>query len=465
MIKRIITYIPSVFVPMVLNFILVFIYADVLTPNEYGILNIYLNTISFVYAIVLSFLQSASYRFFSSDEGKDKEVYMSTYIISNIVISVLAGGILWLGNLLIFKFNWWIIACAIFINALYQFFLNLSRLENKVKKFTVFRIATVVISLGVLVTIKLLGQSVSYIVPILAVYGAYLIVVLWEIVKILKDINITKFSFALLKESARYGMPMMGYSIAGLLLAYCDQYIILYFLDETQVGYYSLGHRLADTVVTNVTSMLLLVITPVLMRMFDEGKKKECEHLLTAELNLNFWITVPLVSFLVIYADVLINLFFPAYQNSVQIVQWVVIAGFFHAFTTIACKSLELQKETKLEFLFVLISAIINFVYNIIFIPIYGTLAAAHSSIIAYLVNSLLLIIASKRFVKINMDYKYLLKIIVVTGMTIFIAIFLKQYWKIASIISFAIQGVVLVIIYLGLSFIGKMQKGFVMKL
>lgn len=42
MIKRIMSYIPAVGVPIVINFVLMYLYSSSMDPAEYGVLNIYI---------------------------------------------------------------------------------------------------------------------------------------------------------------------------------------------------------------------------------------------------------------------------------------------------------------------------------------------------------------------------------------------------------------------------------------
>ena len=63
MLGKIVAYLPSTIVPILVNFVLVFIYAGYMEPGEYGVYNVYLNSISLLYAVTHSFLQSAALRF------------------------------------------------------------------------------------------------------------------------------------------------------------------------------------------------------------------------------------------------------------------------------------------------------------------------------------------------------------------------------------------------------------------
>lgn len=80
MIKKIIGFAPGVIVPMALNFMLTFLYARYLEPGEYGVFNIYLNTIQIVYALTLSLFQTAALRYYSiQNTYRNEREFVSTY--------------------------------------------------------------------------------------------------------------------------------------------------------------------------------------------------------------------------------------------------------------------------------------------------------------------------------------------------------------------------------------------------
>lgn len=89
MIKKIMVYVPSVAIPVLVNVLLVFLYARCLMPEEYGMLNIVLNTINIIYSLALSFVQSASFRFYSDKSlYNSREEYISSFVFCNIIIGL-----------------------------------------------------------------------------------------------------------------------------------------------------------------------------------------------------------------------------------------------------------------------------------------------------------------------------------------------------------------------------------------
>jgi O-antigen/teichoic acid export membrane protein len=435
MLKKIAIYIPSVLVPMIVNFVLVILFARYLEPEEYGLMNIYLNTISLVYAFGLSFLQSAAFRFYSiKNYVKSTEQYITTYIISNIILTLLYFSFMIIINEYFFQFNANIIAFSIGANALYQLYLNLYRLEDSSRGYTYGRILTSVLTLAFFFLFLSLVKGVDYNHAIYSIYGAYAIIAIVELLKRWNSIKPLQFSFELVRKSFSYGIPMTGVFVVGLIVSYSDQYLILHFLGTKFVGFYSLGYRFADTLISNLTMIILIVMTPTLMKIYDNGNNQESERIISGMININLWIVLPISLCLMIYAESIILIVFPSYVGAATIIQLVVVAAVMHSLSMFTCKGLELAKETKRIFLYLLTAGIINFTYNVIFIPVYGINASAHSSFISYFVYNILLVMGSMKFVKITFDLIFILKLAVINTFTCILAIIIKRYWPVSTL-------------------------------
>ena len=57
----------------------------------------------------------------------------------------------------------------------------------------------------------------------------------------------------------------------GNIISSCDQYALKFYMGDFSVGLYSLGHKLSDMSIANITMLLLLVATPMVMREYDQN--------------------------------------------------------------------------------------------------------------------------------------------------------------------------------------------------
>lgn len=459
MLKKIMAYLPSTVIPIFINFILVFIYAGKMSPAEYGIYNVYLNSISIIYAVALSFLQSSAFRFYSVKGlyNNNKEYY-STYYFSNIIICFLVAIVLFLVNI-VFKFDWIVISVAIALNAFYQFDINMYRLRDKVGGYAFSRLSAAFGALGFIAVCATLTGSITYEVPIYTFYGAYIFTIIVEFIRCFKFFSFKYLSKKLFVESLRFGMPMMGVTVMGLLMSYAAQYIILFNLSEVSVGYYSLGFRLSDTVISNITMIILTVMTPMVMKLYDDAGGDNVEkssQMLTKVISLDMWVILPCCALLAFYSGDLIRLLFPSYEGAEPIVVIIVFSAILRSLSMITCKGLELARKTGKMFLFLIISLAANIAYMLICVPLYGIEAAGHASIISYLLYNILLIKESYKYINIIIDYIYLLKVMIVSVIVVIAALLISGFVGTGNIALVVIQGCICIFLY----FLGSLLLG-----
>ena len=451
MLKKIINYVPGVAAPMIINFLLTMLYAGGLQPGEYGILNIYLTTILMVYSVTLNVFQTACLRFYSLQQHSSETEFVSSYVFANIFTTIAIIPFAIVLNIFL-KYNWCIIALAFGANGLFQFLCNYYRLTNKAKKYNIDRLISSVGSLILLIAFFKIISPLSFVWPLIAVYGSYMLVACLELIRMRKYINIKKISWGLIKESLKYGFPLIGVSILGYVVSSSDQYFLLYFLGDTAVGNYSLGYRLVDALTINFLTMILLVMTPELNKQHDSMGADRSQEVLKNMMCAAVWIMLPLSFAIIVYAEYIIKFVFPAYTNAAHIMQLVVFASIFHGLSMFTCKGLELVKHPKYVFYGLSVAAITNVGYNFIFIPIYGIDASAHSSILAYLIYNILLVLFTKKYYVIKFDWKHLGKSCLATIITIICAELMLYCWPVRNIVTLIVEGVVCVIVYMGIS-------------
>lgn len=461
MIKKMVRFVPGVFIPMGFNFILTILYAKVLSPGEYGILNIYLNTIQILYAMTLSVFQNASLRFYSiKDSYNGKGEFVSSFVFANIFVTVLVIPVAIIINLFL-KFNWQIIVLAIGVNGLYLFFCNCFRLENQACQYNLFRCVQSVGAVIILFGLSFIVNPMSFAGPLYVVYGCYGVLSIIEIIRRRAAIKITLINTQLLKDSVLYGLPLIGVSVLGYIVASCDQYFLLYYLGDEAVGNYALGHRLVDAICVNLLTMILLVMTPELNRIHDQMGTKDSTHVLKKMISGAIWTSVPISVAIIIYARPIIDFIFTEYKNAAHIMQLVVFASIFHGISMFTCKGLELAKKPKYIFYCLAAATVINCLYNAIFIPIYGIDASAHSSLIAYIMYNTLLLVITRKYYPISVDIGYAIRVGIITIITALLGIGLMIKFPIAGIDILIIQALICVVCYLALSVVLKLTNVF----
>lgn len=461
MIKRIVGYLPGVVIPMLINFILTTLYASYLTPAEYGILNIYLNTIQIVFASTLSVFQNASLRLYSTDDVLNEKQYITSFIAA-ILASTCILAIIMAASSLIVNYNWEIILMSVAANGVFQFVCNYYRVTRQSAKYNIVKSGSAVLSLVVLISAKTIFGSISYVWPIISIYGCYALISLLGIYDFRFQISNKACSKNLIFKALKYGIPLIGVSALGYIIANSDQYFLLYFLGEEAVGNYALGHRLVDAIIINLLMMILLVMTPELNRTYDCEGYIAGSRLLTKMISAACWIILPISFGIIVYSKYIINFFFQEYSSAANIMRLVVFASMFHGVSMFLCKGLELTRKTKYIFIGLLIATAINCLYNFIFIPVYGIDASAHSSFFAYLFYNIYLVQKSKQYFKINFDIRYLIRAILATIITVAVSATLINFFSVSTPVRLVVHIILCAVIYFIISVLLKLHLPFI---
>lgn len=449
MFKKIMRFVPGVGIPMLINFILTFLYARFLDPGQYGILNLYLNTIQIVYALSNSIFQTASLRYYSIETAYQSEKdFIVTYLFGNIIATLILTPLCFIASFIV-DYNWKIVVLSIGANSLFQLLCNLFRLKNQSLMYNIIRCTSALLSILALVIFNYLLDPLSYVWPVISVYGSYGLIAILALLMIRNDYVGGHILKSLLIESIKYALPLSGVTILGYIVASCDQYFLMYFLGEESVGNYALGYRLVDALIVNLLMMILLVMTPELNKTYDVNGENESKFVLSKMINAALWIILPFSTAIILYSNYIIEYIFPKYTNAAHIMQLVVFASIFHGLSMFTCKGLELVKKPKFIFYGLAIATVLNCLYNAIFIPIYGIDASAHSSLLAYLFYNVWLLIIQRKYYKLIIDKKYMIKTVAAIIATLIVGISMLHFWIIGGITALILQLLICALVYL----------------
>jgi len=181
-----------------------------------------------------------------------------------------------------------------------------------------------------------------------------------------------------------YGWPLSLWFVFATLLNISDRYLISYYLDLSKVGEYSAVYDLIYKSLVFLLSPLLMALHPQVVKCFNEGHLKEASHILRRaiifELGIFFVAIVVLTSLKELLVTGLLG--FGAETKVTDLVIPIFIGSFLWQMAMLLHKPMELKKQTKQMLLAVLIALVANIAGNILLIPIYGSVAAAYTTIL-----------------------------------------------------------------------------------
>lgn len=410
--KDLIVLIPGRIVPAFVNLIAVRLYTDYFNASQYGIYSIVTIYISAFATIVMGWIAHGILRYYpaSSDEASERRgklfstvfySWLATSALSLPVMFVLRNSLDYFElRLEILTFiSFWSFACNTILISLLRsarstVFLSLTQITYSICKLLIS--VLLVKKLGFGVDGILFGGILSDVVFIAA-----------SMIKIraIQMIRFHDFSFPLLKRFLIYGLPIVGVASMDWVLAFSDRLIISHYRGLAEVGIYSVGYNAASQIIGIISGLLMFAVFPVVVQTWHNQGKEAVSRLLSVCIRYYVIIMVPVVAFGSVFAkDILSILANKQYADSASVVPWVILGCFFMGLGMYANKPWELTERTWVIFLIMAVSAIFNVVLNIIFVPIYGYIAAAIDTAVAYVSYTLISGVLGRKILAVRID-------------------------------------------------------------
>lgn len=186
-----------------------------------------------------------------------------------------------------------------------------------------------------------------------------------------------------LKYALNFSVPLILHGIALNILSQSDRTMITWLADSSQTGIYSLIYNFS-MIATVITTSLEGIWIPWF---YDKLQKKDYDDInIVAKDYINL-MTYCLIGVIMIGPEVVKLLASTNYWDGIKIIPPVVISNFIIFSYTLYVNVEHYHKKTKGITINTLIAAIINIILNYIFIPKYGYVAAAYTTLASYLIS------------------------------------------------------------------------------
>lgn len=222
-------------------------------------------------------------------------------------------------------------------------------------------------------------------------------------------------------------------SIAVTVYVSSDTTMLGFIKDEYQVGLYSTSVKIY-TITKSVISSIVSVLIPRFAYLLNTGNEKEAKKLFSTITNTLIILIFPITIGLFLTSSDIIQLiggvnYLPA-STSLKLLSFAIIFSLF-SFLFINCILLP-QKKEKIVLIATTISAAVNILLNLFFIPLFGLNGAAVTTIIAELIVCLICCFSVRKEIFIENFFKNLFSVIfsccIITLEILFIQKMIKLY-------------------------------------
>ena len=191
-----------------------------------------------------------------------------------------------------------------------------------------------------------------------------------------------RFRFDIVWSMLSFGIPTVFGDIAAWVLQLSDRYLLSLFGSLAQTATYSVAYVLGGVLSPVMLAPWGLAWVPI---MYSIAKRDDAAHIF--KLVFRWWSTALLFATfaLSILSSVVLKVLFPpSYYASQPVIPMVSLSTMLTGITYMFMIGVNIRRKTILQFIYMIIAALANFILNLFLIPYFGAVGAAVSTLVAY---------------------------------------------------------------------------------
>lgn len=438
------------------------VFTKLLTPADFGVYEVFNNTVRII-AIFLSLnLFNALYRF-SFDVDQDKKLLFQFLLRTSLFSFLIGSAILFVFKHYFFRiiniphnlFVWMLV--AVFSNIVYNFFTVYNTTQQKSTRLGLWQFFTQLLRvLSAIIIIwffsknylgRIAGENVIQFSLSIVIIGVYFYPYIGLREKIPNK-----------NEIVKYAVSFIPIGLSSFALGYLDTIMINNFKGNNDAGLYSYIYKIA-LVYTGVTTSFITANRPKLFNLLNENKQDE----ITGQFKSMFKVIVSLYTFFVLFSAfggkfLALN---QAFYAGLYLMPILILSYVFSDINELYCFYLYYEKKIKYFYLNFAISALVNFLLNAFLIPSYGYQAAAYTTLVSYAIMMISTYFLCRKYVSVNVPSWYEFREYIIIIVIVFISNHLvniyihNEYYK--GTVKIFVFG--LVVCYLWRNLLGKFIK------
>lgn len=373
--------------------------------EEYGTYVQVTVTIGLVPAMVMLGLPYTMVRFLAAAKSKEdiQEGYYSilgitviTSGMASIIIFLLAGPLsnaLFDGRVEVTR----ILAAIVFLECMNGLQFNYFRTFQQIKRYSALTFSKTLVQLTLVGAFVLLGHGLFGAVIGLLITDLILFAIMG--ILIVSEIGVAVPKFTHLREYLSFGIPTVPGNISNWVVNSSDRYVIAIFVGTAHVGYYSPGYTLGN-IIGIFIAPLSFMLPAALSAQYDMKNIKTVQTILSYSKKYFLALAIPSVVGLSILSAPLLEVITTPdiAEHGHMITFFTSLGALFYGIRAIDSQILILEKKTMITGKIWLFSGFLNIVLNLLFIPIFGIVGAAVTTLISYIVAYIILGHISRRF-------------------------------------------------------------------
>lgn len=406
----------------------------ILTKNysiqEYGIWVQIIVTIGLIPFIATLGLSDSMIRFLAvlKDKNEIREEFYSIFFVA-ISFSFIVSLCLFFSSGMIAKYLFngniniaYLLPVIIFMASSYYLLLNYYRTFQQMRIYSFFLLLQSIILVILVAYFAFFGYTLFYIVMGLLISYIIMFIIMFSFIVLKIGFKFPKFKN--IKKYLSFSLPNIPSNLSSWVVNSSDRYLISIILGSTFVGYYSPSYALGS-ILTMFSGPLNVLLFPVLSNYYDSNQNDKVKLTLNYSLKYFLALAIPTVFILSILSkEILIILTTSDIAlNGYLITPFIALSFLFFGLCMIVSQIIILEKKTKIIGTIWIIAAFLNFILNLILIPLFGILGSAFFTLSSYSVALSLLFFYSRKYFKYNLNPIFIGKCIVASVLSSIIMI------------------------------------------
>ncbi len=371
----------------------------VLGVDDYGNMSLVAVTLTFLVAAGKLGLQHSAIMFYSDTRAGNNEWSLPQYYSTILGGMCLSGALVTLGWLIITvtaDHLFWdypgivdilILATPLILIRVVQSCLNgILRAQERSGLVSIYSVIWRYGNLAFVVSGLLLIEA-SLRVFFIATIASETLVLLMMVVSVLRgqSVHFSRFSPALYRTMVMFGLPMLGYEMAGIFANVGDRYVIKLVLGAEELGKYAAAYNLSEYVSSIIIASLATAILPMYLRIWAEKGREATERFIANSLRLYVFAALPVGFGFAAVADDFISIMASAeYREGAVTVPYIVFGMIVDGAIIMLAAGLYVKKESKKLMMALAASSTLNLALNIILVPQMGIKGAAIATLCTY---------------------------------------------------------------------------------
>ena len=399
----------------VIGIVSVSIQTKYLLPSALGDYSLISGFISVMTSVFASWIGSAGLRYYHAahKEGTEKQFFTTIsadWAVMFIVMLAITLGTAWITTSIPIRFYLLFVVVTLFWSSLWEIYEKLMRASSRSVAYCILLILQSVLNLLIIILYcKLAGGKIEALFLAKILTCALAVAASVCLLRVFRHIRPSSFSRSFNGVIFRYGFPMVGVWSASWLLNYSDRYIIKYYLTSEEVGLYDIAYRFSENSIGIIIAAFNLAFFPAMIRVWNDEGEAATQRMITSIFRYLFLFSVPACTgiFLLsrqIYGPILD----PAYSEAAIVMSLASVGFVFMGVNNSLFKIWQLKEKTKMVLYLTIASVVFNITSNIVFIPLFGYVAAAGTTIASYLLVTVIAAFMIRREIRIRIDLKSL---------------------------------------------------------